>query len=250
MFQNQPLWQTAEDSFLAEFSKIKRYPWGSVYLWRDHPEWPKFSFLRVLDPAIMEDEFHSAILAFRTNFQKDAEECFFRLPRSLGLSQKFLSPYKKDSDSIVSIVYNPYECGNETLANSLVLKQCTSEEDLRLWWEVNSDARERKNPFESDLWPFITKKNFSGTKYFLLFDEDRAVTCGAIEQFEGGYNSWGMGTRLHDQNKGYSRAYMHDIGRLFGDRIYSQVDLAEQRYTFLSRLPTTQVLEIEDLYVC
>lgn len=242
-------WQLAEDSFLRAFSDIEEKPWGRVYRWAEHPEWPKFSFIRFLDSSISDIEVLDAALEFKKNFSRNSDEYYLRIPRSIGLSREKLKKFTKDTDSIVSISYDPLDASYGAPIVNCELKECLTEESLRLWWEVNSDARERKNPFNSSLWPFILKKKILGTRYFILVVDDKAVTSGAIENFSEGYNSWGLGTRIIEQKKGYSKLYMREIAKLFGNLLFSQVDLDEPRFEYLKRLKSFQLLEIEDLYV-
>ncbi len=245
-----PSWQRAEDSFLVGFSTINRFAWGDIYLWPEHPEWPKFSFLRLRDPNVTSGFLAGEIARFKEQFTGESGEVFLRIPRNLGVPVDTLRSFTRDPDSIVSVVYNPMECADLKLAQGLELVRCRSEDELRLWWEVNSDARGRSNPYESALWAPIQRKFKQNTEFYLLYRGSVAVTCGAIERFEHGFNSWGLGTRVSEMRKGYSRAYMAKIGLVFGDRLFSQVDLGESRYQFLSSLASTRILAIEDLYVC
>jgi hypothetical protein len=245
-----PAWQKAEDSFLNGFSTIRRLTWGDAYVWQGYPEWPKFSFIRIRDAKVAPEVLRAEIARFKAEFGGDATEFYLRVPRELQVEPATLSGFAKDPDTIVSLSYDPAECGDPALASRLTLAPCRDESSLRLWWEVNSDARGRKDPFKSVLWPPILSKLSNGTDFYLLMDGAKAVTCGAIERFDEGYNSWGLGTRLADQKKGYSRAFMTKLAECHGNRLFSQVDLGEPRHGLLCRLPSTRILATEDLYLC
>jgi hypothetical protein len=104
------------------------------------------------------------------------------------------------------------------------LVEAINDDDLKVFWQINSSGRTRQNPFESPLWPIIRSSHKSGTKYFYLLYKGNAVACAALEQLPSAWNLWGLATEVSEQNKGYMGEVVLQLLSRFKDRFVVQVN--------------------------
>ncbi len=243
-------WQDAEDSFLKSFCSITRFPWGSIYLWKNEPLWPKFNFARISADQTNATEIEKIANTFRNLSDYTAKEIWFRIPRSVTLESDWTTVLKKDSDAIVSITYKNDLREMPPKTNQTLLVRCTTESQMRTWWEINSSGRSRTHIFGNSIWPIILEKSKNEENFFYLLKHNNLnVTCGALSKFGQNLNSWGLATMSGYQKMGYSKMYLSEVSALHPGVFYSQIDEDSPRLSSLKLRPGTEILEIEDYYV-
>lgn len=245
-----PKSQEAEDSFLRDFCSIKRYPWGSIYLWAAEPTWPKFNFVRVTAQGADANDIKFFAKTFKDLSSYETDEIWFRISRSVKLAPDWQTALEKDPDAIVSAIYRNYPDIQIPNDPQFSLVRCMSEPQIRKWWEINSDGRSRSNIFDNSIWPIILKKFKQDTSLFYLLSHDEVeVTCGALDKFGDHLNSWGLATCAEHQQKGYSKVYLSEIAKRHPGELYCQVDEDGHRIMTLKRQSGTILLGTEDYYV-
>jgi hypothetical protein len=241
-----PVWQRAEDSFLSFFCEISRHPWGSTYYWEKGQDWPKFNFLRLTDPNLTGKQFDELCRKFQPWFTDRKRTFNIKIPSDVAISSSVMDRLKWAESALVSLRYSSSVIAPKN--KGITLHRCQSVEDLKEWWDINSDGRTRENQQESPLWPIIVDAFRKGTQYYFLRLDGVSVSGGAFTPFDGAFNLWGLATRKQHQQKGLMADLVRLMMREIRVPIYLQVLEGSITHHYFKRALNAQEIATERRY--
>ncbi|MEZ4815048.1 MAG: hypothetical protein R3A80_07565 [Bdellovibrionota bacterium] len=219
------VWRESEDSFLRLFCKVKRNKVSDYYVWSEGLIWPKFTFMRLHSPEKLTlKNFQSDLLEFSRWSGVKVEDRVIKINDKHNL----LKSIKKNLEPTGSRL--AYLSFTQSIKRPLLgcdLVEVSNEDDLKVFWKINSSGRIRKNPFESPLWPVVHSSYYAGTKYFYLRCNGEPVAGAAIDDFSQGLNLWGIATLEGKQGNGYMGEIVRLLAKNANKQIYVQVNYGE-----------------------
>ena len=152
-------WIKAENSFLNMFSTIDSKDSCIEYCWNIGQQWSKFNFLRASGDSSFEENLESLKAYIRKN-DMEGKKSFVK--SSLLLDREF-----GDNSINFKLVGTPIS-HNSNLSTDFIIKEdtesvlvkVTSIDLFKQWWIVNSNGRNRENPFESVIYKQLLKHIF------------------------------------------------------------------------------------------
>jgi hypothetical protein len=236
---SKKLWERGENTFLKSFCSIEQSDECSTYLWTDGGNWGKFNFVRVYNK--LDDK---TFLSIKNKFEEKFKDSDKSLSvKSIACVESEL--FEEAGVPIVTIKLQPISVSD--LGEARLLK-CDSEEEIKRWWAVNSDGRDRTG--NSPLFPSILEMSKQKENLFYILkvnNEDAA--CGAISFFDDMYNLFGLATRKEYQSKGLMKKIINEISIIQKKEFVVQVNLDSYSYNYFSSLESSEILYKERRYV-
>jgi hypothetical protein len=236
-----PIWQRAEDSFLKFFCRIERFEWGSFYFWDEGQDWPKFNFIRLMGSAVTVDGFNRHVAKYRPYFEQRGRTFSAKIPDGVAVPPEVSQRFKPAGIPLVSLKFDPRRLKPSPTSD---VRLCKSEDDVALWWDINSDGRSRQDPKQSPLWPVVLDAFQAGTRYYILYKDGQSVSGAALTPFNNGrdFNLWGLATRKEHLKKGYIKELVASVGSAIGVPYYLQVNIDTISHQMFKRLGAEELI--------